>query len=156
MDNKNKFKLARMHPVIAGITWGYLALTLWFAVKGPLGVAGFLAVIAGVIWCWYRPSFFEVDPEGLRIRWPWRQRWIPKEEILSVEALGPKALGFAVRVGAGGLWGTFGYFYSTKLGGMNGYVSAREGLLLLRLKGKRPLLITPERPEEFIEKFRRE
>jgi hypothetical protein len=160
MEDRNKFRLARMHPAVMGFTVGYGLLVLVFMVTGLrhgvlLAVAGGMAAVAILVWCWFRPSYFFVHELGLQIHWPWRNREISKNDILGIEPLERKALGFTLRVGgAGGLWGAFGRFFSFKLGGLDCYLSSNQGILLLRLKNKRPLLITPERVAEFMEKLK--
>jgi phosphoribosylglycinamide formyltransferase-1 len=160
MEDQNKFKLKRMHPAVMGFTVGYGLLALAFMVTGLrhgvlLAVAGVMAAVAILVWCWFRPSYFVVDELGLVLRWPWRRREILKHDILEIGPLERKALGFTVRVGgAGGLWGAFGRFYSFKLGWLDCYLSSNQGIVLLRLKNQRPLLITPERAVEFMEKLK--
>ena len=118
------------------------------------GAAGFVALAWIMIWCWYRPTRFELSTEGLRIVWPLRERLIPRQEITEAIALSGKQfraqIGWGVRVGAGGLWGGFGYLL-TPQGKMDMYISRTDPLVVVRLRGGRPLLITPERPSLFVE-----
>ena len=58
--------------------------------------------------------------------------------------------GWQARVGVGGLWGGFGWLYSTK-GWMEFYVSRMDGYVLMSRAEGRPLLLSPERAEAFLE-----
>jgi hypothetical protein len=58
-------------------------------------------------------------------------------------------LGFAARVGVGGLWGGFGWLWTSRRGLIDMYVSRGDGLLMVERLAGRPLLITPEHPDEF-------
>ena len=65
---------------------------------------------------------------------------IPKDEV-----------GFGIRLfGAGGLWGVFGLCWSKGLGRFDAYLCRSDAMVLVAFHQRRPLLITPERPEEFI------
>lgn len=158
MADRKAFKLAPMHPAFSVMTWIYFFALAWLLATCRSGfviqfAASVLGGVALLIWFWFRPSSFEVDEAGLHIRWPLRRRFILREDILSVEPAQIRQFGFMLRVGAGGLWGAFGYFYSFAMGGLDGYFSHTQGLVLIRMKHSRPLLITPERAEEFIKEL---
>jgi hypothetical protein len=63
-------------------------------------------------------------------------------------ALHPGAHAFFV--GAGGLWGGFGWLWTERRGIAQMYVSRTEGLVWIERRGGRPWLITPEEPEAFV------
>jgi hypothetical protein len=54
-----------------------------------------------------------------------------------------------MRVGAGGLWGAFGLL-KTRRETFSMWISRTDRWVLVTLKGDRPLLITPDRAEEFV------
>jgi hypothetical protein len=58
-----------------------------------------------------------------------------------------------MRIGAGGLWGGFGWLYTRK-GLLDLYVSRTDRFVLVRLRTGRPLLITPDADERFVAAFR--
>ena len=58
--------------------------------------------------------------------------------------------GFGMRVGAGGLWGGFGLL-KTGRETFSMWISRTDAFVLVRLRGARTLLITPDRPREFLE-----
>ena len=59
----------------------------------------------------------------------------------------------AFEVHTGGLWGGFGWLYTRK-GLLDLYVSRTDRLVLVRLRAGRPLLLTPERDEGFVDALR--
>lgn len=58
-----------------------------------------------------------------------------------------------MRVGVGGLWGGFGWLWTQRQGALEFYISRSTGLVLLERPAGRSLLITPDRPAEFVAIF---
>jgi hypothetical protein len=58
-----------------------------------------------------------------------------------------------MRIGAGGLWGGFGWLY-TRRGLVDLYVSRTDRFVLVRRRAGRPLLLTPERDASFVDALR--
>jgi len=156
------FRLAPMSGLILGMTWalflipiGFLAAPLLDPRLLPLALTGgAFALLYAFIWLYMRPSAFVVGPEGLDIRWPLRRRHIPRADVVGASEVGREALrrefGLLLRVGAGGLWGGFGLAWSSRGEHLGLYVSRHaDGLVLVRCRGTRSLLITPERPAAF-------
>ncbi|HEX9876364.1 MAG TPA: PH domain-containing protein [Gammaproteobacteria bacterium] len=153
------FPLAPMSSPILVLT--VLLLALPFALlAGALYWTPFLAVpallmIASYAWVWlrFRPSQFTVDNSGLLITWPLKRRRIRREEISGVRVLnGPelkREIGWGLRVGAGGLWGGFGWLWTKRRGIVQMYVSRTDRFVWIERVGRRPWLITPEQPESF-------
>jgi Bacterial PH domain len=153
-----------MSGLIWALTVPLLALPLLFAVlgaqaPGPAGpalwaIVGLLVLLYLVVWLWARPSRFEVLPEGLVIVWPARRRRIPRADIAGARVLVAgqfrREFGLGARVGVGGLWGGFGWVWTSRRGLLDLYVSRTDGCVLVERRSGRALLITPERPEEFI------
>jgi hypothetical protein len=54
------------------------------------------------------------------------------------------------RIGVGGLWGGFGWLWTTRRGLVEFYVSRADGMVLIERRGARPLLITPADPEKLL------
>jgi hypothetical protein len=134
-----------------------MAATAW-AGAGParavLGLtAAFVALVYLAVWGWWRPRRFELDADGLRIVWPWRTRWVPAHELGAAEEIDVRELrrryGFVVRVGAGGLWGVFGWLWSSK-GWLEVYASRHDRFVLVARAGAQPLLISPDDPGAFL------
>ncbi len=165
MSEHRSYRLAPMCGTIGGLTLAMLALPV-------LVTAGFLQGLPAPalwlptsivllylsIWLWWRPSRFELDPSGLTIRWPLRRQHIPWHQIGAARELGRSELrgelGFAARIGAGGVWGGFGWLWSSRRGLLDLYVSRTDGLVIIERRPGRALLITPEQPREFTSEVR--
>jgi hypothetical protein len=55
-----------------------------------------------------------------------------------------------MRVGAGGLWGGFGWLWTQRRGIVQMYVSRTDDFVWIERPGERSWLITPERPKAFV------
>lgn len=154
------FRLAPMSVPIRWLTAALLALPLAFLGHAalwpsPLAAPG-CALVALYAWVWlrFRPSRFVVGPSELEVVWPLKRRRIPRAAISGVRLIDPAELrqraGAGVRVGAGGLWGGFGWLWTGRRGIVQMYVSRTDGLVWIERIGDRPWLITPERPEAFV------
>jgi hypothetical protein len=162
-----RFELAPMSTGIRILTWIVLALPLALllgarqadgaAGRVLLGVTVFLLLLYASVWLWWRPTAFEIDPAGLRIRWPLRARLIPARELADAVVLSGGAFrrefGWGVRVGAGGLWGGFGWL-CTRKGLVDLYVSRADHFVLVTLRTGRPLLLTPDADQRFVATLR--
>jgi hypothetical protein len=158
-----RFALAPMSSLIRALTAVVLAIPALFVFAGlatparillPVGLG--TAILYVAIWLAGRPTAFEVSPAGVVIRFPWRSRTIPAREIASVRAISSRTFreeyGFAVRIGVGGLWGGFGWLWTSQRGLVELYVSRLDGLVVIeRRAGGMPLLLTPAEPEEFVD-----
>ena len=161
------FRLAPMAPFIRWLTWLLWALPAGFAVAalasprsvGLLWIALLLGVLYGAVWIWWRPGRFEVSARGLVLVFPGRRAAIPISDIESVSVVDPKAFrqqfGLALRVGAGGLWGGFGWLWTSK-GWVEFYVSALDRYVLIRRRRRIPLLISPEQPQRMVAMLERQ
>jgi Bacterial PH domain len=154
------FRLAPMSPLILVLTLVLLALPLVFLANAAVGgrvllVPGLLLiVIYAWIWFWFRPILFLVRPGALEVVWPLRRRELRREEISDVRLIDKDELrrktGWAMRVGAGGLWGGFGWLWTERRGIVQMYVSRTDGLVWIERGDERPWLITPEHPTAFV------
>jgi len=118
-----------------------------------LGATVFVVLVYAAVWLLGRPTAFEVDASGLRIRWPLRSRRIGAGDLAGTEILSRETFrrdfGWGMRMGAGGLWGGFGWLHTRK-GLLDLYVSRTDRFVLVRRRAGRPLLLTPERDEGFV------
>jgi hypothetical protein len=158
------FPLAPMSALLWALTVPLLALPVLFAViasrtSGGASrlfwlIAGLLAAMYVVIWLYARPTRFEVGPDGLAIVWPARRRHIARRDISGARMLAREGFrsefGWAARVGVGGLWGGFGWAWTSRRGLLDLYVSRTDGCVLVERRSGRALLLTPERPDEFV------
>ena len=164
LDNNTRvFPLARVAGMLRWTTYVVLLLPLLFGfgifVSGPqqlimIGLFIFIILIYGSVWFYWRPSRFEITNEHLTLIFPLRTIVVPRDTIISVRPLSraefKERYGRAYRVGAGGLWGGFGWLKTSKHGFVEFYISHMESWVLIERKGARDLLITPTQPNDFV------
>jgi hypothetical protein len=160
------FRLAPMCAVMRASTLALLALPPFLAVALARVPVPWVreAVVCGVVllylsvWLWWRPSHFRLDPAELTIHWPLRHARIPWSTIREVREISRSKLrhelGASARVGAGGLWGGFGWLWSARRGLLDLYVSRLDGWVVIERHGARPLILTPANPAEFADAVR--
>jgi hypothetical protein len=121
----------------------------------------FVAVSAIYAWVWFgfRPSEFVIHPDAIEIVWPLKRRSVSRQSILNVRQVDAKALkaeiGWGVRVGAGGLWGGFGWLWTQRRGIVQMYISRTDQFVWIERGDERPWLITPERADQFVRELSR-
>jgi PH (Pleckstrin Homology) domain-containing protein len=152
--------MAPMSPQIRVLTLGLLLLPLALfagALIGPRLMAGpALLVVAIYAWIWlrFRPTRFVVGQGELEVIWPLKRRTLRREDVADVRLMDRRELrhevGWCMRVGAGGLWGGFGWLWTQRRGIVQMYVSRTDGLVWIECVAGRPWLITPEQPEAFV------
>jgi hypothetical protein len=117
----------------------------------------FVSLIYAWVWLLFRPTAFVIRPDALEIVWPLKRRRISRADITGVRLIDVRELkdeiGWGVRVGAGGLWGAFGWLWTRRRGIVQMYISRTTDLVWIERGGERPWLITPERPGEFIRRL---
>jgi hypothetical protein len=155
------FRLAPMSSLIWTVTLVLLAIPAVFVSVAMMGrqvlaiPAVFVLVIYAWIWLRFRPTRFVIQPDRLEVRWPLKRRDVPRKDIAEVRLIDTGELhsttGWGVRVGAGGLWGGFGWLWTQRKGIVQMYVSRTDGFVWIERVGDRPWLITPERPEAFVQ-----
>ena len=155
-----RFGLAPMCRLILVLTLIMVALPVAFLVGGALGArmlwgpALLLLLIYGWVWTRFRPTAFVVRPQALEVIWPLKRRQVRRAEITAVRLVDRQELrrkvGWGMRVGAGGLWGGFGWLWTARRGIVQMYVSRLDRFVWIERGGERPWLITPERPEAFV------
>jgi hypothetical protein len=155
-----EFRLAPMSGVIRALTLVVLVVPLVLFVFAAvvsrllLGPALFVAAIYALVWFWFRPGRFVVHPGTLEVVWPLRRHEISRANIVCVRLVDTRDLrretGWGLRVGAGGLWGGFGWLWTQRRGIVRMYISRTDGLVWIECAGGRPWLISPERPGAFV------
>jgi len=154
------YELAPMSPGIRVLTLVMLGLPLVLLAGAAFGawpviVPGlFIAVLYVWIWTRFRPTRFILRPGFIEVVWPLKRREIRRETINDVRLIGCQDLknevGFCMRVGAGGLWGGFGWLWTQKRGIVQMHISRTDQFVWIERRNDRPWLITPENPEAFI------
>jgi hypothetical protein len=162
MNSSVSFPLAPLSPALKIITGLLCALPLLFIILAItlqlpvfwLTAAG-LGILYALVWQWCRPTAFVITPEHLSITFPRWQRRIPLSTIVDVRrvdmATFAQEYGFALRVGVGGLWGGFGWLWTTRKGWVEFYISRQDRFTLVLRNTGLPLLISPEPGAEFVE-----
>jgi hypothetical protein len=154
------FGLAPMCPFILRLTLAMAALPVAFLIAAAFGgrllgaPALFLILIYGWVWARFRPTAFVVHPQALEVIWPLKRRQVRREQISAVRIIDRQELrrqvGWCMRVGAGGLWGGFGWLWTARRGIVQLYISRLDRFVWIERGSERPWLITPERPEAFV------
>jgi hypothetical protein len=149
-----------MSPLILILTLILLAIPIVFLANAALGrsllAAPALLVIAIYSWIWlrFRLSVFVVRPDVIELAWPLKRRRISRDDIANVRLLERgelrREVGWSARVGAGGLWGGFGWLWTSRRGIVQMYISRTDQFVWIERKKGRPWLITPEEPEAFV------
>jgi len=134
-------------PIVFGVL--SVVANRWFAVPTAF-------VVATYVWIWtrFRPTKFVVSPDGVEVVWPLKRRMIPPGSISGAKVIDSKEMrsrvGWGMRVGAGGLWGGFGWLWTSRRGIVQMYISRLDQFVWIETTDDRPWLITPERPEIFV------
>ena len=160
MKNKS-FSLAPMTPSILVLTlvlWLLPLSFLLYSIAAGQQVAGmialFLFALYGAVWGCCRPSRFVIAENNLQIVFPSWRRNVSLKDIVQAQQTNPATFkqeyGWAMRIGVGGLWGGFGWLWTSKNGLVEFYVSRVDGLVLIERKEGKNILITPDDPEGFV------
>lgn len=154
------FRLAPMSPMIRGLTLILLAIPLAFCAAALVstsrlvGPAVLVVTIYSWVWLRFRPTMFVVRQDVLEVIWPLKRHQIERVDITGVRIIDNKELrrdiGWSVRVGAGGLWGGFGWLWTQRRGIVQMYISRTNNFVWIECANGRPWLITPEHPEAFV------
>lgn len=154
------FRLAPMSPVIRAVTLVLLALPVVFFASAVIGYTWFvipgLLLVATYSWVWlrFRPTLFVIGPSTVEVVWPLKRRQLYRQDISDVRLIEghelQREIGWGMRVGAGGLWGGFGWLWTQRRGIIQMYISRTDCFVWIERYGKRPWLITPEHPQTFV------
>jgi uncharacterized membrane protein len=149
-----------MCRLILILTVVLLALPLALLAGAALGArvlaAPALFAILIYMWVWtrFRPTAFIVHPHALAVVWPLKHRELERAEIVGVRLMTRQELrdevGWGLRVGAGGLWGGFGWLWTARRGIVQMYISRIDRFVWIERVSARPWLITPDQPEAFV------
>ncbi|MHC4715658.1 MAG: PH domain-containing protein [Planctomycetota bacterium] len=118
-----------------------------------MGVAGGIA--AAAVWVAVRPRHFRAFPGGLRVAWTAARREYSLDEIHSVRMVSKEEVGRLSAPRNLYLLGSFGPVRSSRLGPVRTYLTRKDGMVLVERVEGEGLLISPDRPEEFVEALRK-
>ncbi len=107
----------------------------------------FLLVFSGTfIFTWlYAPKSYTLENDMLCINRSIGQKKINLTDITEIRVVTKKDMGWLIRTfGVGGLFGYFGYFYSSKLGSLIFYATKRSNSVFIRTSIGRNIIITPD------------
>jgi hypothetical protein len=159
-DLMETFRIAPMSGGIAVLTATLLAIPagmfvgVFAGVKVLAGPSVLIGLIYGCVWLLFRPTKFVIHKDALEIIWPLKRRRIERASINGVSKIDAKELkreiGWGARIGAGGLWGGFGWLWTRHRGVVEMYISRTDSFVWIECGMNRPLLITPEWPNEFV------
>ena len=167
MTAPRRFALAPMQTWLRACTLAVLVVPVGLLVAAwtsapPVAhvlaaAALFTLLVYASVWLVWRPTRFEVDDAELRIVWPLRSRRIPRAQVGGVARVTGREFrrqhGWGVRIGAGGLGGGFGLL-KTAGTTFSMWISRTDEFVIVRLRDARPLLITPETPDRFVDALR--
>jgi len=156
------FRLARMSLLFKALTTLLFSLPLGFCVEILRGNDKFampfvlLVVIYAWVWLRFRPGKFVIHPDGLEVIWSFKCRQVFSEDITKVSVVDRHALrqetGWGIRGRrCGRTLGWLGWLWIKRRDIGQVYVLRTDRFVRIERTGDRPWLITPERPEAFVQ-----
>lgn len=154
--------MSRTVKALTIVLWMLPALLLagsMAAGRSFVAIAVLLLSLYGWVWARIRPSAFVVYPDRVEVMWPMKRRTLPRSAIqgvFTVDALTLRNMvGWGTRLGFGGLWGVFGWLWTTRRGFVRVYASRTDTFVWIDCRGRRPWLVTPEDPGMFVGRLSR-
>ncbi len=132
-----RFALAPMSALMWVLTAVCFALPVVFIILRTLWLVGAaLLLLYLAVWLYWRPSHFEIGGRDLVIAWPLRRERIALSNIVRASVVSRhefhRQYGRGVRVGVGGLFGQFGFSWTSR-GLVRTYISTLGPFVLLEL-----------------------
>jgi len=154
LDTANTIMTAVVVAIIVGVAVVQMAVLLWLLggdlVVGMINVAIGVGIIAILpVTYLYAPQKYVVTQTEIVVSRHGPNVIIPLTSVTSVEPVGLK--GVIRTCGAGGFFGSWGWFYCRALGSFRAYVTRGDRTVLVRLAGKKPVVLSPDAPEGFIQ-----
>src|SRR5262245_16387738 len=157
---QRSYCIAPMSAVIRVLTALLFLVPVGMVIGAAAGMRVLLVPLAFVVaiyaWIWlrFRPREFVIHPDRIEVLCPLKRRTIARATVVPCRTIGladlRREIGWGIRVGAGGLWGAFGWLWTLRRGIVQMYVSRTDGFVWIERGAETPWLITPERPEEFV------
>ncbi len=112
-------------------------------------------IIVFVIVYLLRPNNYSVSSDKLLIHRMLGNVEIERNNIQSVQEIDESQVKNSIRTfGVGGFFGNFGKFWNGKLGNMTWYVTRKNNFVLVETKDQKKIILTPDKPEEFVASFK--
>ena len=157
MAMTGRFPIAPMSPLMRVLTIVVLLLPVLFltaACTSPqtslvmAPVSALLVALYLLVYTWSRPRAYRIDHDRLVLEFPLRTLSVPRKDILDAVVMEKedlkRNLGFAVRVGAGGLFGVFGWLWTSKRGWVEVHSSREDCMVIVERREGLALLVSPE------------
>jgi hypothetical protein len=115
-------------------------------------VSGCLAIL--VIPAFFAPLKYYMTPETMGVSRIGPDIVIRLDEVESLQSAKASDFTLTLRVfGSGGLYGNFGLFRNAQLGLFRACMTRREPLVVVRMKTGKPIVLSPDAPDAFIQSF---
>lgn len=113
-----------------------------------------IPIIAFIAVYLLRPNNYSVSADKLLIHRMINNIEIDRNNIQSVQEIDESKVKNSLRTfGVGSFFGSFGKFWNATLGNMTWYVTRKNNFVLVETKDQRKIILTPDKPEEFVESF---
>lgn len=129
-----------------------------FLGKEEVVVAIYLGVVLALI---YLITFgfctlsYKITEDELIVNRPFYNACFKRDKIKDVEVIDENQITGSIRtLGNGGIFGYTGYFANFKLGKMFWYLTRKDKLVLVRLYNNEKIVLSPNEPEKFVERFK--
>jgi len=118
-------------------------------------MALFLGSIFFIVWL-FSPKAVAIQNDNLIIFRPIGKLKYPLGKMISAKVFDihtlRKEAGFILRTGgSGGLWGSFGHFWSKKWGHFKVHVTRNDKIVMLKTNESKRIVISPNKEKEFID-----
>ncbi len=151
-----------MSPLFRGLTLALLLLPVWLGIFGLIFQMEALILVSLLmlllypgVWLWCRPAAFIISSSHLKIKFPAWCRTIPLRDLSNIRLIDRETFhqecGWALRIGVGGLWGGFGWLWTSRKGFLEFYISRTDQFVFIERLTGNPLLLTPSNHQEMIE-----
>ena len=101
-----------------------------------------------------RPNNYSVSADKLLIHRMLGNVEIDRNSIQSVQEIDESQVKNSLRTfGVGGFFGSFGKLWNASLGNMTWYITRKNNFVLVETKNKKKIILTPDKPDEFVASF---
>lgn len=105
----------------------------------------------------FRPTSYRITEDELIVNRPFYNACFKRSKIEYVALITESEISGAIRTfGNGGIFGYTGYFANFKFGNMFWYLTRKDKLVLVKLHNNAKIMLSPDEPEKFVERFRKD